>query len=467
MAIQRLLISKLLLPLSRLTAGWSERTRDHVFIGSGLLIFAQYFLRGMGFAEYRFLVFFTIDCVFFGLMILSTLKSGLQPVRFRKFPAFCWFGVGLLMLLSGVLVSENRFPEVALFLVAYPVTFVVWSNLEHGKIFRLLSRTCVLSFIFYTAINILAYPMGESRYAGLMRNQNGAAQYLVLVFSCLLVDLLPARKVNGKYVAKLVLMGLCVAQMYYTSSRTGYLGTIGTFAAAALLYVLTHVREKKRFLYRNIALGCLGALVCVNLSLYLFQVSKLLPDGPSQDTVFTDPNTQDPAKPDSQTSPDQAIHGLQGVKDVNGEKLAVEGKSLDNVSTGRVSVWKCFAADLNLLGHEDGKAYYIPSLEREISTAHNTILQVAYDSGVPSGILYLLYNLFSGVAAIWYAVRRREEPYALFPLAVTVSFGLTSLLATLTPSFYYVNTFYYYLVQFPLIAELAASRSGAPRTEAA
>lgn len=450
MAIQNILINKLLMPLSRLTADWSDKKKDAVFIFCGVMLFAQCFLRGMGFAEYRFLIFYTIDCVFFGLMILCTLSADLQPVFFHKFPAFCWFGIGFLMLLSGVLVSENRFPEAMLFLVAYPVVFLVWNHLEHAKIFHLLSKTCIISFLPYILINILFYPMGETRYAGLMGNVNGAAFYLAQVFTCLLIELFSVRKVDKKYVAYMVLLGLDVALLYYTCSRTGYLQAIVTAATVLALYMLLHRKEKKIFLYRNVLVGCLTILICIPTALYLFQITKLFPEQAAEEDPVISTN---PGTPETETKPN--ISSLEGVKERNDEKLSVSGKTLDQISSGRITVWKSFAENLNMLGHVDGDRYYVPILYREIETTHNTILQVAYDSGIPSGILYLLYNLFSGIAAIWYAVCNRDKPYSLFPFAITISFAVSSLLGSLTPSFYYMTTFYYYLVQFPLIARKA------------
>ena len=91
-------------------------------------------------------------------------------------------------------------------------------------------------------------------------------------------------------------------------------------------------------------------------------------------------------------------------------------------------------------------------------TAHNTILQMAYECGIPTGILYLVFNLTSGVLAILFARKNRSERYALLPLAVTVAFGFMSLLSSLENAFSYMITLYYYLLQFPLIA--AAAKKG-------
>ena len=351
------------------------------------------------------------------------------------------------MLLAGCLVTRNRLPEAMLFLVVYPICFIVWNNIDWRSVFALLSRTCIYSFILYMLINILLYPMGTKQYAGLMRNVNGASFYLLLVFSCLLVKLLDTRKFNKTAIWNILLLGLNVALVYYTSSRTGYLAVILVAACIITVHLILHRKEKQRFTLGVLLACCISILICVNLGLYLFQFSKLIPQEWIERLNL----------PDAKTS-DQLVLDLSGVTNLNNSRFSLFGKSLDQISTGRISIWKAFSADLNLLGNPDDKTYFIPILKRDMRTTHNTILQVAYDCGIPAGILYLCYNLFSGVAAIIFARKNRGEQYALLPLAVTIAFGFMSLFSSLEVSFCYLITFYYYLLQFPLIATPKKSR---------
>ena len=82
-----------------------------------------------------------------------------------------------------------------------------------------------------------------------------------------------------------------------------------------------------------------------------------------------------------------------------------------------------------------------------------TILGIAYESGIFAGILYLCVNILSGLLAIAYAWKHRQEKYALMPLMVILTFGIDSVLRTTNISFNYMTTFYYYLILFPLITK--------------
>lgn len=457
MAIQRFLISRILLPLSRLTLNWSDKKRDTVFICSGLLIFFQYFLYEARIAIYHYLIFFTIFCALFGLMILSTLRETIQPVRFRKFGIFCWLAIGCLMFLSGILVYPVRMAEAVLILVAYPVVFIVWNNFDSKRIFSLLCRICTLSLIPYTVVNILFYPFNNPEYyQGLMVNPNRAGRYLTLVMVCLLTKLIPTRKLDWEYFGDLVLLGLCAAQLDYSNSRTCYLALIITAFCTVFLYLLTNWKQKKLFLCRNILLGGLVALIFINSGVYLLQLSKFLPVKPFQ------PNTEQTLPSDPSKTPenplDSPIYSLDSFKGYQNNKLFTDhGGTLDRYSSGRISIWRAYIGGLNMIGNPEDVRYPIEFLSRVPETAHNTMIQVAHESGIPAGIFYLLYNLFSGFAAIWYAVRHKSKPYALFPFVITMTFGVISVFEALVMSPRHMITFYYYLVQFPLIAKLTGS----------
>ena len=69
-------------------------------------------------------------------------------------------------------------------------------------------------------------------------------------------------------------------------------------------------------------------------------------------------------------------------------------------SNGRVDIYRRYAALLNWTGHE---AMGITTEEgQDIAHAHNVFLQVAYDFGIPAGVLFLLFLLAAGGSAIRY-----------------------------------------------------------------
>ena len=81
---------------------------------------------------------------------------------------------------------------------------------------------------------------------------------------------------------------------------------------------------------------------------------------------------------------------------------------------------------MNLWGHDEMGAE-LPSGEIAVH-AHNTYLQVMYDNGIITGILFAGLILISIISGWLYYRRYKEEiPGALLPGAMTVCFAVASL----------------------------------------
>lgn len=495
--MQKMLIEYILTPVSRVMSELSQKTRDRLFFLGGLGIVLHYFARDMRLVGYPFLVFFAISCVFLGIMILGSLGGEVKPVKFNRFLGFCWFGVGSLMLLSGVRNNISYLPDAVLILVALPVLFICWNSSDRSRIFRLLLKICKTALVVFVVGSFLLVKITTRKYPGLFVNQNSTSYFLAVAGVCLIIDIIYAEGFSRKLVSDILWLGLAMALNYYTGSRTGTLAVICAVALGGVIYALTHPwRDVLKCLVR----GAAAALVvwgCISSLVYVFQLRQWLPlpyyDVKAQE-FYMDPrwekdtSQEDPPETESSTaetensesesstaetensetesstaetessttgtepadtagSQENEFFGVDGFDRVNDQKTDTSGKSLDSFSTGRITVWSTYAKDLNLWGHENTPVIYVEVLQDpEISSTHMTILQVGYESGIIAGVLYLLLNLGSGVAAIVFAWKNREEKYALMPVMLTVTFGVLSVLASLRVAFWHWSTLLYYFM---------------------
>ena len=99
---------------------------------------------------------------------------------------------------------------------------------------------------------------------------------------------------------------------------------------------------------------------------------------------------------------------------------------IDVISNGRISIAKSYLQQLNMWGHEEMGATLSNG---EIAVhAHNTFLQVAYDHGIPVGILYTITLIVALASSIRYYSRNREnEPLSLITCAVVIGFFVAGL----------------------------------------
>lgn len=451
--MQRLLIRYLLDPLARITSRIPQKQKDIGFVFFFLCIIALYWGRGSVLLNFRYIIFFTFGCLGLGGMLLCTLPAHTKPVTFRKSLLLIWLGIGAFMLLSGVLYNMDSLSEALLFLVAYPIIFIVWNQQNHAKIINLLLRSIEISFWLYTLVCLLFYPVNTVRYSGLFTNLNGAAGYLALVAVCLLVDCLWFEKITLTRIRKLVAFGICVALLLYTGSRTGLLELAATLLVAAVVSLIRLHKHKKLYFFRNILLITVSVFLFFYATLYVLQfgysaktsivsfVQSVLVETPDDNPLPSTPSLPTIRPEDS--------------ADLIGDRLDTEGKDLNHASTGRLQIWTGYVKQLNLFGHQDSGTvtFRYNGTEKTYHSTHMTVLQIAYENGIITGILYLVFNLTAGIYSLVHALRHKDDPYAMIPLLVSVAYGVYSLLANTGISFWYLGALMYYLVQFPIMAK--------------
>lgn len=456
--IQKLLIQYIFSPLGGMMDKFSEKLRQFLFMLGGLGVVMHAFMRNMSLVKYRYVVFYVIDCVFLGLMILSMLRKDMKPVKFRWPLMTCWFAVGALMFLSGLMNNTDYLAEALLFLVVYPIFFICFNNCDRTKVFKNLIRILKISVVVYALSGFVLAPIQKDSYPGVFNNTNGAAYYLAACLTFQIAELLYEERIGWKMVWDMLLVAVAAALLYYTNSRTGVLAVIVALAGGVCMYLLTHgIRQNGKCL---ILLAVTAVMVWVSITnlVYVFQLRSEIDfpyyynalAGEFYSTKATNDHAEKPNQSNGKKQNDR--FDVSGFNDRMQYKGTTENKTMDQYSTGRISIWMAYAKDLNWTGHAKTPKVHIDWLYQDISSTHMTILQIAYESGIPAGIFYFLLNIGTGLVTIWFAWKNRKEHYAALPLMVTLAFGVMSMLGSSGVSLWYLETFCYYIVLFPIVA---------------
>ena len=96
-----------------------------------------------------------------------------------------------------------------------------------------------------------------------------------------------------------------------------------------------------------------------------------------------------------------------------------------DTSNGRFEAFTLYAKELNLTGHD---SMTLENTDVTLYHAHNTYMQVAYDHGIPMGILFVLIVAGGLVSAVLYYKKNcRQVYFAICPAVVVISFMIAGI----------------------------------------
>lgn len=122
---------------------------------------------------------------------------------------------------------------------------------------------------------------------------------------------------------------------------------------------------------------------------------------------------------------ESSTEGEEEVASEGEEEQTSEDGSVDDYSNGRIDIWKAYIKKLNLTGHDEMGA--VAEDGELLAHAHNVYIQVAYDHGIPVGILFA-FVIVAGIAfsGVYYFRNQRSFASAV-PFAVITGFAIAGL----------------------------------------
>lgn len=468
--LQEKLIKWILLPLSRVAEKIPAAVRETaVSLSVAGIIFMQFAIVSRLYTG-RFLVQFAVGCLMFGVMIFCGLTPELKPVRFSAVLTAFWLATALFMLLTSVLVETDRLSNTILFLVVFPVIYLVWSGPGFDRFFSLIIRGMLISFLFFTVVSLLFYPLTDVNYASFFFNRNGTGAYVSAVFVCLLCFIFAQDRYSLRVFAADAAIGFAAATICYTNSRTAILAFFACFLAAGLLQLFIHRGSWRRVLLFQLLPVAAAIAILIPSAAYLYHggywlsnavqtaLEPDIPDTPGKPATSNKPNT--PSVPGlMEDMMDYTERRTSTKYDVeNGEAVSPLGKALDSLTSGRVTLWIIYMREVGFLGNRTDKVLYELSGEVLNRNSHFTAIQYAYDYGALSGVFFLLLNILAGLSSIRFAVTRRDIKYRLAPFAIAVAFGVESVLEALGIAVSDGVSLLYFLSLAPLFTTAAEPR---------
>lgn len=426
--------------------------------------------------------------ILLGLIVLRTIMGLVKRKLLR--PRF-WYAGLLLIFFAAIIVFRNGRWWTVVMAVAFTLFYLTYGMWEHReRLLVNIVRGIVIQFVWATGYCLLYRPYvtyRNARYTHIFHTVTITAAYLTMVECAAIVLLLgklaKQRKLKDCW-KELTFFGIVSSYMLFTMSRTAFFA-VGVTALFALILMSAGKRQKKlNCLVKNLGMMILAVVVCLPVTfslqrnvpilvsepyLYEIEYSLYCPDdvmrGRNLDSknfmrvgrfidVFADKIFGIPEgtfdiygeiAEYERTHSNKVASGILEMTDteimipgiVDNNQLVASADYVPDASfeeipqdedytNGRLDIFRSYIEQLNMTGHEGMGAVL---KDGEIAThAHNIYLQVAYDHGIPVGILFVLVGIGTFIVSCLYYHKKKDKiTCAALPAVVTAAVAVAGL----------------------------------------
>lgn len=369
-------------------------------------------------------------------------------------PFVLFFGV----LMGFMIVYRNQREWVWVLAVIFLLFYLrMWLWNRSSRVLEIAANGLILNFIYMVGYSLMHRPYHRYyfyRYGLGFHTVTVTGVYLALVLSALMVRfLLKYHKTQKLRDAWLELTLLSIGNVYLlmTLSRTGYLAAVVMELFMIAAFAFKTEKNKWKVLAKNYGAVVLAACVAFPI---VFTLTRIVP------AIVNDPILTDVEKlgaeiekgtpSDSELymdierflevaglkmmssyqearlylNPDEVFVVNDDILLASNEEEIEDVNSLDDISNGRIAIFKEYIANWNLTGHEE---MFLTRENGEIIVhAHNVYLQVIHDYGMITGVLFILFGITSFVLAIIRFVKGKEI-YSALTLAIVMTFAVSGI----------------------------------------
>lgn len=303
------------------------------------------------------------------LFIIMGISYGLWGVVYFV-PTYVLCGYAFLIQLPLFYMCANR-DDIKYLVICYSKAYVILS-----------------AIVFFICLMIA--PLTGGQYCGVFNNPNLLGHVLSSVAMC--IFFLFETEIHLRYrIALLSLFGLLVAFTLFSRSRTTLLAIICVTAVYCVYLVIT-----KKGLLKRVAAFLFAIIIIVPLTSMFFQ--KVTPKICQLTGIEVD----------------MSRYNLQWELAAAYEKY-LKGLNKDgSFTSGRVQIWRDFISKIELKGHEIDVLVVDYSGGSFSVNAHNTFIQVAYQSGALAGIAFICIIVILGIFVLRNMCINKITVYDLF-----------------------------------------------------
>ncbi|MCI5853885.1 MAG: hypothetical protein MR015_09715 [Clostridiales bacterium] len=446
----------------KITFRLNDRTRKILLFVCFFAIFAaqfaaQYIFKFQGFN--RGIRDYFI-CLMMGIIILVSVDRKLEIVKWNLWTYVPFTVTGILLLIASL--DHDMGPAYQAFplamLVAFMCLFYVWGNRkDYEVLFDAAAGAYALFAAALLVICLVKYPAESSsfvsydlQYAPFGINPNGTTKVFI---AGVVAGLYLLTRVSSKVIliGTDLTLGGSIVVILLTKCRAGVIALVMLAVVSIVYGVMKFLQKKqeqremiKKWLVRMVFIAC-GCGIALIMLLSIFsneatEEAKADPEALPTYELATGTAAESRTDEENNTRDTQIWDKLNAsmTELYQNEKL----HQLDLFLAGRLAIWNVYFQNMTWRGSSELMFY-------DTEYAHNQYIELSYKAGIPTGIIYLLFNLIAGVTALVIFFKRRDG-VGLLSLSAFIVFFIISMLDTGILPFERGFIFLYYIALTPL-----------------
>lgn len=413
------------------------------------------------------------------VIIFLSLDGPLKRISWRPFVCIMWFTTCILMTISDLLVPKKTCGLGIILGFLFTGVFFVWGN--HSRrdlLWKSFKDSLRITFDIMVIVSFLFRPYFEGgRYAGIFTNPNTFGLYMIVIFCVFLSDMdwyVETNRPIKKQIISYLRLALVLFFVSVSQARTAMIAVVVVFVCWLVCRIIIDRKRRCHMPFLK-AITCMVIITCVMYPVYFKALSNLpnLVGHPivyHDDTIYMQSGAkvedvgdlilkeeakQKERRKAAEREKQQKEQGQTAetpssiVSDTSGNKISKnnvfvrfidmliisfsggkEGdgmEKLNQLSSGRMTIYSAYKDDLNLWGH--------PEISKKINGhvvahAHNNWLQFGYTYGIFAMISYGILTVLAFIRGIrfFFYGHRKFASYCFLPCAIIISF----LAATMT-----------------------------------
>jgi len=368
------------------------------------------------------------------------------------------YALGFAALLGSMIAFRNGREWLIAMAVIFSIFYLrMWLWNKNDRIQLIVANGMSLNFIYMVIYSLMHRPYHRyifGRYGLGFHTVTMTGIYLALILSFIVVKFLNKYYEKKKLICtwpELILLSIANAYLFMTLSRTGFLAAVTVEIFAVVVFAWKKSDNMKIAIVKHIGVILVAVIIMFPT---VYSMTRIVP-AMANDPILSDVEltgyhiTKGTPTNSKLYMKVEKFFEMAGVKLVKahedariflapGDVFVVDDQtllatvdddievnsSINNLSNGRIDIFKAYIENWNMFGHED------MAVTRSDGTiivhAHNVFLQVIHDHGLAAGFLFIAFGIASFVLAMIRFVKRGDISYVL-TITVILSFALSGL----------------------------------------